>query len=166
MLTAGRKTPHGHQPRHTGEGVAIVLMDQAIPAWKAGGEQGKSWGSRIIKATLRGSSRKTNHLHIFSCYAPTLPQAELKRKHSLTIYSKLLDEIPSNETYLILGNFNAHVGLRDPFEEEDHWEKSRGPHGFGKINDAGEERLSFEFLNEATVCNTWFQKKDAYKCTW
>ena len=50
--------------------------------------------------------------------------------------------------------------------EEDHWEKSRGPHGFGKMNDAGKELLSFLSSNEATVCNTWFQKKDAYKCTW
>ena len=50
--------------------------------------------------------------------------------------------------------------------EEDHWEKSRGPRGFGEMNDAGKELLSFLSLNEATVCNTWFQKKDLYKCTW
>ena len=59
---------------------------------------------------------------------------------------------------MILGDFNARVGSRDPMEEEDHWEKSRGPHGFGEMNDAGKELLSFLSLNEATVCNTWFQK--------
>ena len=43
---------------------------------------------------------------------------------------------------------------------------ARGPHGFGKMNDAGKELLSFLSLNEATACNTWFQKNDIYKCTW
>ena len=34
------------------------------------------------------------------------------------------------------------------------------------MNDAGKELLSFLSLNEATACNTWFQKNDIYKCTW
>ena len=32
VLTAGRKTPQGHQPKHRGEGVAIVLMGHAVTA--------------------------------------------------------------------------------------------------------------------------------------
>ena len=36
---------------------------------------------------------------------------------------------------MILGDFSARVGSRDPME--DHWEKSRGLHGFGDMNDAG-----------------------------
>ena len=31
---------------------------------------------------------------------------------------------------------------------------------------AGKELLHFLSLNEATVCNTWFMKKDIYKGTW
>ena len=26
--------------------------------------------------------------------------------------------------------------------------------------------MHFLSLKEATVCNTWFNKKDIYKCTW
>ena len=80
VLTAGRKTPQGCQPIHRGEGIAIVLTGHAITAWKAGGEQlWKSWGSRIIKATLGGGSRKTNRLHIFSCYAPTFAASRAEK---------------------------------------------------------------------------------------
>lgn len=38
--------------------------------------------------------------------------------------------------------------------------KVRGPHGFGALNDAGKEFLSFLSVNEATLCNTWFKKRD------
>ena len=33
-------------------------------------------------------------------------------------------------------------------------------------NDAGKELLNFLSLNESTVCNTWFKKKNIYKHTW
>ena len=39
----------------------------------------------------------------------------------------------------------------------------RGPHGYGELNEAGRELLSFLSINEATVCNTWFSKSDIYK---
>ena len=64
-----------------------------------------------------------------------------------------LDEIPPNETYIALGDFNARVGSRSPVDD-DHWDKCRGPNGFGELNDAGRDLLHFLSLNEATVCNT------------
>lgn len=45
VLAAGRETPQGDQPKHRGEGVAIVLTGHAVTAWKAGGKQWRSWGS-------------------------------------------------------------------------------------------------------------------------
>ena len=38
--------------------------------------------------------------------------------------------------------------------------------GSGALNEAGIELLSFLAINEATVCNTWFWKKEIYKQTW
>ncbi len=57
---------------------------------------------------------------------------------------------------MLLGDFNARVGSRS---ENDEWWDERGPHGHGILNEAGRELLSFCSVNEATVCNTWFQKK-------
>ena len=34
------------------------------------------------------------------------------------------------------------------------------------MNEAGAELLHFLLLNEATICNTWFQKKNIHKETW
>ena len=60
----------------------------------------------------------------------------------------------------MLGDFNVRVGSSTRSAmEEDQWENNRGPHGFGETNNAGKELLHFLSLNEATVCNTWFQKK-------
>ena len=42
----------------------------------------------------------------------------------------------------------------------------RGPHGYGVANDAGKEFLSFLSCHQATVCNTWFVKRDIHKQTW
>ena len=76
-----------------------------------------------------------------------------------------LDEIPPNEPYVMLGDFNAHVGSSSLSATEDQWDSNRDLHGFGEVNDAGKELLQFLTLNEATVCNTWFEKKDIYKGT-
>ena len=42
----------------------------------------------------------------------------------------------------------------------------RGLHGCGVINDAGKELLGFLSALQATVCNTWFWKKDIHRVTW
>ena len=167
VLTAGRETPQGCQPRQRGEGVAIVLTGHAVTAWKAGGKQWRSWGSRIVKATLGGSNKKTSRVHILSCYAPTFAASRAEKDSFFDDLQQALDEIPPNELYVMLGHFNARVGSSSSRAmEEDQWDKNRGPHGFGEVNDAGKEFLHFLSLNEATACNTWFQKKDIHKCTW
>ena len=48
----------------------------------------------------------------------------------------------------------------------DVWGSVRGPHGYGEPNDAGKELLAFLCANKATLCNTWFSKKDIHKQTW
>ena len=36
----------------------------------------------------------------------------------------------------------------------------------GQMNDAGRDFLNSLLLNEATICNSWFEKKTIYKQTW
>ncbi len=48
----------------------------------------------------------------------------------------------------------------------DEWWYERGPHGYGDLNDAGRELLSFLATNEVTVCNSWFKKRNIQKQTW
>ena len=65
----------------------------------------------------------------------------------------------------LYGDFNARVGSRD--YPGDQWDGVRGPYGFGELNDAGRELLSFlSSHHQGMVCNIWFQKKDIHKQTW
>ena len=40
------------------------------------------------------------------------------------------------------------------------------PHGYERVNDAGKEMLFFLSCHQATICNTYFKKKDTQKQTW
>ncbi len=42
----------------------------------------------------------------------------------------------------------------------------KGPHGCGITNNAGKERLGFLSIQQATICNTWFQKKEIHRVAW
>ena len=64
---------------------------------------------------------------------------------------------------MLLGDFNARVGSRGV---EDDWWCESGPYGYRDLNEAGLELLSFLSTNGATVCNSWFKKKEIKKQTW
>ena len=161
MLTSGRNKPADDQNHHRGEGVAIVLSDQAVKAWKASGSHWKAWSSRIISACLK---LKNDKLHVISCYAPTrLARREDKDQFYDTL-DTIISPIPTNDKYVLLGDLNARIESREHNGEQ--WDGVRGPHGYGTINDAGKELLPFLSLHQATICNTWFTKKDIHKVTW
>ena len=140
VLAAGRPTPRPGESMQRGEGVALVLAGPAIAAWNAGGQQWKSWGSRIVRATLSARER---------------PREKLQ---------STIDQLPSSERYVILGDFNARVGSRKA--KDDHWQRVRGPFGLGEENDAGRDLLNFLLLNESTICNSWFMNSAIHKRTW
>lgn len=64
----------------------------------------------------------------------------------------------------MLGDYKACVGSRGV--DDDEWWYERGLHGYVELNEPGKELPSFLSTNEATVCNTWFKKKDIRKQTW
>ena len=161
VLTSGLNKPADDQNHHRGEGIAIVLSDQAVKVWKASGSHCKASSSRIISACLKLKNEK---LYAISCYAPT---RLARREDKDQFYDKLdtiISSIPTNDKYVLLGDFNAHVGSREHNGEQ--WDGVRGPHGYGTINDAGKKLLTFLSLHQATIYNTWFTKKDIHKVTW
>ena len=60
---------------------------------------------------------------------------------------------------LVVGDFNARVGSRERSSRNEMWSGARGPHGLGKMNEAGTELLSFCALNELVIMTTEFNKK-------
>ena len=59
--------------------------------------------------------------------------------------------VPSQESYVILGDFNARVGSRESADGQ--WGAVRGPHGYGVANDAEKELLSFLSCHQANSCH-------------
>ena len=163
VLTAGRPTPQANQSKQRGEGVAIVLGGPAVAAWKMGGEQWRTWGSRLIRVTLAIGKGASDSLHVFSCYAPTYAASREAKDDFFDDLQRALDEVPPEESLVLLGDFNACVGSRN--KGDDPWEGVRGPHGMGEVNEAGRDLVNFLLLNEATIYNTWFQKM-IHKQTW
>lgn len=154
VLTAGRPTPGIGEPRKRGEGVALVLSGPAIAAWRAAGEQWRPWSSRLVSTCLQTGGRKADRLHVLSCYAPTRAASRETKDKFFQDLENALASIPSEEPYIVLGDFNARVGSRNG--AHDLWHGVRGPEGYGECNDAGKELLAFLAAQEATVCNTWF----------
>ena len=164
LLTSGRPVPAPGELLQRGEGVALVLTGPAITAWKAAGQQWRAWSSRLISTCLQTGSKDDHRLHVLSCYAPTRAASRAAKDEFLHDLELALSGVPPNEPYILLGDLNARVGSRD--STDDPWSRVRGPHGYGLANDAGEELLMFLSMMEATVCNTWFKKRNIFKQTW
>ena len=66
---------------------------------------------------------------MLSCYAPTYAA---KHEEKNMFYSDLqiaINEIPTGEPYILLGDFNAQAGSRSA--SGDPWSDVCGPRGFG-----------------------------------
>ena len=100
----------------------------------------KAWSPRLVTATLQQGQTNSGRLHILSCYAPTFAASRVEKDQFLNDLQQALDSIPSRESYVMLGDFNARVGSRT---SGDDWSVNvRGPHGLEETNNAGKE-LSF-----------------------
>ena len=82
------------------EGVAIVLAGSAI---RAGGSRWKAWGSRLITATSETGRGSSGHLHITSCYAPTIPASREEKDEFFDSPQQAPSAIPSEENNVVLG---------------------------------------------------------------
>ena len=164
VLTSSRPTPNANEQMLRGEGVAIVLSGEAVKAWVASGKNWKAYLSRIVKGVLLKSRSPYRQFHVISCYALTFKSS---RSEKDTFYNHLqlaLNDIPPYDSYMILGDFNAHV--RSRLDKDEEWADVRGPIGIGECNEAGSELLSFACTNEISICNGWFEKKAIHKVIW
>ena len=83
-----------------------------------------------------------------SCYAPTRAVSREVKDAFFQELNNIIFGVQAGEMYIIVGDFNARVGSME--RDDDEWSGVRGPHGFGSVNDAGKELLSFLSLHQAT----------------
>ena len=89
-----------------------------------------------------------------------------RNKTSSLIFSKMLSQPFHQKNVMSCLVTLMHVWGSGQWMTMNGGTKELSPHGYGELNEAGRDLLSFLSTNEATVCNTWFQKKRIYKQTW
>ena len=111
----------------------------ATEAWRQAGEVWKVVNSRIILAKLCWTSHGGKHHNSKSkpvnsvCVSAAPPGVQLKFRCEL---QDVIDAIPHDELLVLLGDFNARVGVLGPDEES--WRGVLGKHGLNDRNEAGE----------------------------
>ena len=167
VITSGRAVD-ANTHRRRGEGVALILNKFSSGAWKAGGSFWRSFGPRVVLARLKlplSHPRGVNNpksIYVISAYAPTFASPRTAKDEFFHQLQCAIN-VCKDHQYILLGDFNARVGSG---MAEDEWGRVRGPHGLGQLNSAGTELLSFLSMNKASLCNTWFAKRDIFKRTW
>ena len=101
---------------------------------------------------------------IICAYAPTAKAPLGVRSQFLEQLQDTLDDVPQDDTLVMLGDFNTRVGVFDP--ANGLWHGTVGRHGIAERNFAGEEFLQFCESNQLTVMNTCFEKKSVLHGTW
>ena len=94
-------------------------------------------------------------------YIPTADSSDDEINHLYNDLQITLNSIPKKDCVIILGDFNAKIGIYQPL-----WKDTMGKFGIGNINKHGERLLQFCITNKLFVANTAFQQKSSRKWTW
>ena len=143
--------PDGER-RDAGVGFAIrnKLLDKI--------EQPTAINERITR--LRIPLANGRFTSVISIYAPTLVSCEDEIVAFYTALSSLLNTIPKEEGIILLGDFNARVGV-----DFDTW-KPLGHFGIGKMNNNGLLLLQLCTQFDLAITNTFFRQNPVHKATW
>ena len=98
---------------------------------------------------------------IISAYAPTLKSSPKEKDSFYGILNETIKGVPSAHKLLLMGDFNARVGV-----DYNSWENVLGKHGVGRENSNGTRLLSLCAQHGLIISNTLFQQADRFKTTW
>ena len=114
--------------------------------------------NRLIYARFQGHGF---NLSVIQVYAPTTDSADSVIDEFYGKLQQQLEEIDKNDVLLIMGDWNAQIGI-------DHaaWCDVIGHHGFGNVNERDERLLKFWCSNQLCITNRYFQHKACHKWTW
>ena len=111
---------------------------------------------RLMSIRLQGKPINTTIIQI---YAPTSTAEEEDVEEFYDQLQFLIDKTPSQDTLLILGDFNAKVG-------DTEVPGLVGKFGLGEKNDSGQRLIDFCAANELVVTNTTFKQHKRRLYTW
>ena len=135
------------------QGVGFLLNKEMQKAWKDADQLCEYNGGRLLRIRLRIQGR---YFSVISCYAPTFRCPDEEKETFYEELGKMLDAVPRKDELVILGDFNARVGLasRDPMEDAPTVHEMVGNHGLPERNDNG-VRLLDSVLVELGLSFGW-----------
>uniref|UniRef100_A0A2C9LDP9 Endonuclease/exonuclease/phosphatase domain-containing protein n=1 Tax=Biomphalaria glabrata TaxID=6526 RepID=A0A2C9LDP9_BIOGL len=141
----------GHDKEHIG-GVGIIMSKiaaSALIAWKPVSD-------RIITARLQTKQIKVTTVQ---AYAPTEDAEDTIKDHFYNQLQTTLDETPTHDLILLMGDFNAKIN-----PNRTGFEYVMGPYDSAEnISDNGERLISLCASNRLSIGNTYFKHKQMHK---
>lgn len=96
------------------------------------------------------------------CYAPTNEATEEAKDDFYDQLQMVLEQVPSRDVKIVMGDMNAKVGMDNAGREE-----VMGKHGArAEMNENGERWADFCQANELVIGGTLFPHKECHKRTW
>ena len=135
-------------------GVSFLLKRKAPEALIAS----HPTSAQIISIWLSCQGMKATFIQV---YAPTADSSDHEINSFCNDLQITLNSIPKKYYVIILGDFNAKIGVYQPL-----WKDTMGKFGIGNINECGERLLQFCIINELFVANTASPHKSSRKWTW
>ena len=110
-----------------------------------------------MKLTLTGKKQATT----ISAYAPTMTNPDHIKDQFYEELNSLVTAVPKTEKLIILGDFNARVGV-----DHQSWENVLGKNGIGRCNSNGLLLLQLCAEHELLVTNTVFRLPVRNRTSW
>ena len=100
-------------------------------------------------------------LTIFQIYAPDSSYTDETSEEFYDLLQVKINSLPSKNSYMLIGDFNAKVGKSDT-----EWPEVVGKYGLGERNNRGSHLLQFCVINQLIITNTMFRHPEKRKATW
>lgn len=100
-------------------------------------------------------------LRVISAYAPQVGCTDEEKTEFWTALGTLTASIPDDETLLLGGDLNGHVG-----QHREDARRCHGNRGYGTRNDEGERILEFADAQDLILANTYFIKAENHLVTY
>ena len=145
-------------------GAAVCLSPEATRAWKDSGTQWEAVSLRIVTVHIEC---RPIPITIIAVYAPINPSNGLKTdieacdKFYKTLQA-IIDKTQKNDMVVIMGDFNARVGV----EQTNTTEGTLGKHAIDKQNQNGRRLVDFCLFNNFIITTTFFPHKAIHQGTW